>query len=222
MDNPRVRSRPSDSRNLPVACDPPITKAPAAIDFARREASNSTSGTVASRPHWRLQPAWPALRGAAVTELDSLLRKRDNENALNPLQGGRFHDGAESQNRTGDTRFFRPVLYRLSYLGAGLWADALPSTSGGFSLDGGTRPRGLEAAPDAGASRHGGPPTLETRDCPRPLPYIRRSQRGRRISRRVRPEGEERTRRVRGGLDDEAARDVEVPGCIGGCSQWQL
>jgi hypothetical protein len=26
--------------------------------------------------------------------------------------------GAESQNRTGDTRFFRPVLYRLSYLGA--------------------------------------------------------------------------------------------------------
>jgi hypothetical protein len=24
---------------------------------------------------------------------------------------------AESQNRTGDTRFFRPVLYRLSYLG---------------------------------------------------------------------------------------------------------
>ena len=24
---------------------------------------------------------------------------------------------AESQNRTGDTRFFRPVLYQLSYLG---------------------------------------------------------------------------------------------------------
>jgi hypothetical protein len=25
---------------------------------------------------------------------------------------------AESRNRTDDTRFFRPVLYRLSYLGA--------------------------------------------------------------------------------------------------------
>jgi hypothetical protein len=28
-----------------------------------------------------------------------------------------FLECAESQNRTGDTRFFRPVLYRLSYLG---------------------------------------------------------------------------------------------------------
>src|SRR5579872_194626 len=28
-----------------------------------------------------------------------------------------FDGGAESQNRTGDTRFFRPVLYQLSYLG---------------------------------------------------------------------------------------------------------
>lgn len=35
---------------------------------------------------------------------------------MKPLSHGAFH-GAESQNRTGDTRFFRPVLYRLSYLG---------------------------------------------------------------------------------------------------------
>ena len=41
----------------------------------------------------------------------------------------RGHPGnsyAESQNRTGDTRFFRPVLYRLSYLGTlnhGLFSD---------------------------------------------------------------------------------------------------
>ena len=27
--------------------------------------------------------------------------------------------GAETQNRTGDTRIFSPLLYRLSYLGAG-------------------------------------------------------------------------------------------------------
>ncbi len=30
-----------------------------------------------------------------------------------------FNDGAESQNRTGDTALFRRVLYRLSYLGDG-------------------------------------------------------------------------------------------------------
>ena len=33
-------------------------------------------------------------------------------------KGPRVHGGAEDQNRTGDTRFFRPVLYRLSYLGS--------------------------------------------------------------------------------------------------------
>ncbi len=44
-----------------------------------------------------------------------------------------FLSGAESQNRTGDTRFFRPVLYQLSYLGiafahAGLRdVDAVPA-----------------------------------------------------------------------------------------------
>jgi hypothetical protein len=27
-------------------------------------------------------------------------------------------DGAEAQNRTGDTRIFSPLLYQLSYLGA--------------------------------------------------------------------------------------------------------
>ena len=27
--------------------------------------------------------------------------------------------GAESQNRTGDTRIFSPLLYQLSYLGTG-------------------------------------------------------------------------------------------------------
>ena len=33
-------------------------------------------------------------------------------------RGLRFsRDGAESRNRTDDTRFFRPVLYQLSYLG---------------------------------------------------------------------------------------------------------
>jgi hypothetical protein len=29
-------------------------------------------------------------------------------------------NGAEAQNRTGDTRIFSPLLYHLSYLGAGL------------------------------------------------------------------------------------------------------
>jgi hypothetical protein len=29
----------------------------------------------------------------------------------------RFAIGAEAQNRTGDTRIFSPLLYRLSYLG---------------------------------------------------------------------------------------------------------
>src|SRR5438067_6927693 len=39
------------------------------------------------------------------------------------LRGSRFVDllrnshGAEGQNRTGDTWFFRPLLYQLSYLG---------------------------------------------------------------------------------------------------------
>lgn len=32
--------------------------------------------------------------------------------------------GAESRNRTGDTRIFSPVLYRLSYLGNCLVGDA--------------------------------------------------------------------------------------------------
>src|ERR1700682_5658331 len=37
-----------------------------------------------------------------------------------------FNDGAESQNRTGDTALFRRVLYRLSYLGAGSLFAVLP------------------------------------------------------------------------------------------------
>ena len=32
--------------------------------------------------------------------------------------------GAESRDRTGDTRIFSPVLYRLSYLGSRLVGDA--------------------------------------------------------------------------------------------------
>ena len=32
--------------------------------------------------------------------------------------------GAESRNRTGDTRIFSPVLYQLSYLGSYLVGDA--------------------------------------------------------------------------------------------------
>jgi hypothetical protein len=43
------------------------------------------------------------------------LPERKNPEKRSVYQG--FEDGAESQNRTGDTRFFRPVLYRLSYLG---------------------------------------------------------------------------------------------------------
>jgi hypothetical protein len=34
-----------------------------------------------------------------------------------PHGGGLFWRGAESQNRTGDTWIFSPVLYHLSYLG---------------------------------------------------------------------------------------------------------
>jgi hypothetical protein len=37
-----------------------------------------------------------------------------------------FNDGAESQNRTGDTALFRRVLYRLSYLGDGWLFAVLP------------------------------------------------------------------------------------------------
>lgn len=43
--------------------------------------------------------------------------------------------GAESRNRTDDTRFFRPVLYQLSYLGiSGIEAVALfvPELSDAF------------------------------------------------------------------------------------------
>jgi hypothetical protein len=41
---------------------------------------------------------------------------QEYKNPVEPLPTG-FLECAESQNRTGDTRFFRPVLYRLSYLG---------------------------------------------------------------------------------------------------------
>jgi hypothetical protein len=37
-----------------------------------------------------------------------------------------FNDGAESQNRTGDTALFRRVLYRLSYLGDGSLFAVVP------------------------------------------------------------------------------------------------
>ncbi len=46
----------------------------------------------------------------------------------NPAEAG-FSECAESQNRTGDTRFFRPVLYRLSYLGATNPGSAVPFAS---------------------------------------------------------------------------------------------
>ena len=47
-----------------------------------------------------------------------------SKNPEKPRFDGAFYGGAESQNRTGDTRFFRPVLYRLSYLGERFAADA--------------------------------------------------------------------------------------------------
>ena len=34
------------------------------------------------------------------------------------------NQSAEAQNRTGDTRIFSPLLYRLSYLGTGLIVDS--------------------------------------------------------------------------------------------------
>ncbi len=37
---------------------------------------------------------------------------------LKPL-GGAFARGAQSRNRTNDTRIFNPLLYQLSYLGGG-------------------------------------------------------------------------------------------------------
>ncbi len=43
----------------------------------------------------------------------SLARRHSTAELLPPLSG------AEAQNRTGDTRIFSPLLYRLSYLGTG-------------------------------------------------------------------------------------------------------
>ena len=50
--------------------------------------------------------------------------RRDSNSRPPPWQGGvlplnyfRPQYGAEAQNRTGDTRIFSPLLYRLSYLG---------------------------------------------------------------------------------------------------------
>ena len=50
--------------------------------------------------------------------------RRDSNSRPPPWQGGilplnyfRPYLGAEAQNRTGDTRIFSPLLYRLSYLG---------------------------------------------------------------------------------------------------------
>jgi hypothetical protein len=45
-------------------------------------------------------------------------RFADNEKRPIP-DGTGVARGAESRDRTGDTRFFRPVLYQLSYLGVG-------------------------------------------------------------------------------------------------------
>jgi hypothetical protein len=39
--------------------------------------------------------------------------------------------GGETQNRTGDTRIFNPLLYRLSYLAATLTTCSHPSEKGG-------------------------------------------------------------------------------------------
>ena len=121
-----------------------------------------------------------------------------NKKPLNPFTGRGFIRCAESQNRTGDTRFFRPVLYRLSYLGRGVRADALPSTSGGFSLDGavalGKRRRRRQ---DGAASHWCGPSALEARDSPRRKPDARRGQERRDVPRRVRLEDEQLARRIR-------------------------
>ena len=39
-------------------------------------------------------------------------------------------DGAQGRNRTTDTRIFSPLLYRLSYLGAGVHCDVLCRDAG--------------------------------------------------------------------------------------------
>ncbi len=61
--------------------------------------------------------------------------RRDLNPRPPPWQGGVLplnyfrSDGAETQNRTGDTRIFSPLLYQLSYLGVATPNGLEPSTS---------------------------------------------------------------------------------------------
>ncbi len=70
----------------------------------------------------RSKSAWKSDRLRFRLQTHSGAYRRQASKAPRILTMRGFADYAESENRTRDTRFFRPVLYRLSYLGVlGRW-----------------------------------------------------------------------------------------------------